>query len=933
MKNMIDNSRKNKKRNNRWTCFCFEILCFFCDHVFFVLSCDKQKRKNNDKYKAHQQKQKKRVKERLVCCFEYLEESQKEGLKWRQMCVLFFFGMKGKENVLWLCWTPVSFRVFFTLYFWNHKTKYQWFPWPKRTTSTMTTSTSNVCWSYCFRIPKKKKKQNNTHHSIQHLSNQTNKKTKQKEEYLFVCVCESWIAQEEEIFCVVCFMFQLKHVFFFLFFVRMKIQLESQRYCFVCMRVWWMCPWRNKFLRTKSHLLNQKKQVKVSKKEWESNCHETKNKTKLWQTFEVDFWFQKNPSSETKKRKWVLLVGLIVLRMWNCRSAQCVCTINDTPQRSFRSSRRCSFFKHRFGSTFQPTKFEMPEKCTNNTSTQISQAVQSSTINESFWQSSLQNSKITTPSLSSRIFMHTSTAFTTASSNAMKSKSLSTKLALCLTFFAQIWKTAFVWLESWFVSKKGKKNQFSVRCLRKWTWLFCLCVCLFFHVDLFMSFVDLFMSFVFLFCFSGFIFLPLKQTIHCCKMMKQQNQNSKSTKNLFWCELEKKNDQQVCFCSFFSLGLAVHFDMLLSLVFVATSVVTLWPATVIGLCWCECLAKWQYLVAEWLFLYSLEHNSFVLVCFGCWVQTMSPQLVPNQTWTNNTKKKWVWCVSFSSSFLSGNSQLSIQIINPPFLTFAFASSVSFSTRTGPTILETTVSSSSRSSSCQCWVDSFSPDFFSWHKRGKPCQQSRSLLSFAVILPMLSPSLFLSERITKKTKNTNKNNEQEKRTVFVSTAKPFWISWRTLNSLSDLLESLRGVHFVWCLCWCCWWVEKKTKKKGKRKGVQRIVFSGFVFLHSTKHNSKPMFDSSRNLILWLCLCCVVSLTHKQQEFVGTLQNVVGNMTTLNSTTLVSSKREGRGFASLITLRSLQPSVSRCVRDCECYFCLVVDSNKCLSEVFP
>ena len=69
----------------------------------------------------------------------------------------------------------------------------------------------------------------------------------------------------------------------------------------------------------------------------------------------------------------------------------------------------------------------------------------------------------------------------------------------------------------------------------------------------------------------------------------------------------------------------------------------------------------------------------------------------------------------------------------------------------------------------------------------------------------------------------------------------------------------------------------------------------------------MLDSARNLILLLFHCCVASLTHKQQEFVGTLQNVSGNMTTLNSTTLASSKRQGRDFASLLTLLSLQPSV--------------------------
>ena len=57
-----------------------------------------------------------------------------------------------------------------------------------------------------------------------------------------------------------------------------------------------------------------------------------------------------------------------------------------------------------------------------------------------------------------------------------------------------------------------------------------------------------------------------------------------------------------------------------------------------------------------------------------------------------------------------------------------------------------------------------------------------------------------------------------------------------------------------------------------------------------------------------------------------------MTTLNSTALVSSKREGRNIASLLALQSLQPSVQASERLWVLLFFLV-DSNECLSEVFP
>ena len=263
---------------------------------------------------------------------------------------------------------------------------------------------------------------------------------------------------------------------------------------------------------------------------------------KIKQTFEVDFWFQKNPASETKKI-WVLLIGLIVLRMWICRSAQCLRNQWHTTKK-LEVIKKVFFQKHCFGSTFQPTQFELPEKFWQHFNPNPHKLFNQSQENDHF-----DNQVCTLPKSKLQVCLqelswHTSTAFTTASSNAIKSKTLSTKLALCLTFFAQIWKTAFVWLESWFVSKKDKKNQISVQCLRKWTWLFCLCVCSFFLVDLFMSFV-------FLFCFSVlFSFNSNKQSIAAKWWNKKIK--TKTDQKPFWCELEKKNDdqQQVCFFLF-----------------------------------------------------------------------------------------------------------------------------------------------------------------------------------------------------------------------------------------------------------------------------------------------------------------------------------------------------------------------------------------------
>ena len=149
-------------------------------------------------------------------------------------------------------------------------------------------------------------------------------------------------------------------------------------------------------------------------------------------------------------------------------------------------------------------------------------------------------------------------------------------------------------------------------------------------------------------------------------MMKQKNQNWNRLKTfLLWVGKEKWPTTDLFF-SFYSLGLPFILT-LLSLVLVATFVVTLWPVTVIGLCWCECLAKWHSIWSlSDCFLYFLEHNSF---CFGRFL-VFSPDNVSStrfQSNMNQQHKKKCQCDAclFRLSF-SGNSQLSIQTINPLF---------------------------------------------------------------------------------------------------------------------------------------------------------------------------------------------------------------------------------------------------------------------------
>ena len=122
--------------------------------------------------------------------------------------------------------------------------------------------------------------------------------------------------------------------------------------------------------------------------------------------------------------------------------------------------------------------------------------------------------------------------------------------------------------------------------------------------------------------------------------------------------------------------------------------------------------------------------------------------------------------------------------------------------------------------------------------------------------MLSPSLFLSERITKKTKIKTKTICKKKRQFLSQLKNLFWISWRALKSLSapywvssmvcDVCVDVVGVG-------CCVRATKtQTNQKTKRNVTDCILRFGFSALK--QHSNKTMFDSARNLILLLILSC-------------------------------------------------------------------------------
>ena len=187
--------------------------------------------------------------------------------------------------------------------------------------------------------------------------------------------------------------------------------------------------------------------------------------------------------------------------------------------------------------------------------------------------------------------------------------------------------------------------------------------------------------------------------------------------------------------------------------------------------------------------------------------------------------------------------------------------------------------------------------------------------------MLSPSLFLSERITKKTKIKTKTICKKKRQFLSQLKNLFWISWRTLNSLSALLESLHCVYFVltFVLMLLVLVESKKNSNKEKRKGVSRIAFSGFVFLHSTKHNNKTMFDSARNLILLLIFMLCGFIDSQTTRICGHIAKCSRKYDHFKLDHLSFLKERRNKYCQFTHTSISTAKCSRCVRDCECYFC--------------
>ena len=131
-----------------------------------------------------------------------------------------------------LCWTPVSFCVF-SLCILESQSK---MPMVCTVKTNKNDSSHHINNKHLLVILLQNSKKNKTTLTVRFSIWQTKQTNKTKKRIIVcVCVCESWIVQKEEIFCVVCFMFQLKHMFFLSVFLRVKIQLES-RGCFSC--VW-----------------------------------------------------------------------------------------------------------------------------------------------------------------------------------------------------------------------------------------------------------------------------------------------------------------------------------------------------------------------------------------------------------------------------------------------------------------------------------------------------------------------------------------------------------------------------------------------------------------------------------------------------------------------------------------------------------------------
>ena len=251
-------------------------------------------------------------------------------------------------------------------------------------------------------------------------------------------------------------------------------------------------------------------------------------------------------------------------------------------------------------------------------------------------------------------------------------------------------------------------------------------------------------------------------------------------------------------------------------------------------------------------LYFLEHNSF---CFGLFLVLStdnSPQTRLLSNMNQQHKKKSGCDVSFSSFFFG---KLTAQYLNNQssfwylLLLHQFLSpqeqvqrvcKPQYLLQAGPVPVNV-------------GVDSFSPDFFSWQKWGKPCLPSRSLPVAQWFYQSVAKFVLVWEN-HQESNNKNKDNEQEKKTVFVSTEKPFWF--------------LKGLELLLCFAWisalcvfCVMFVlvllvgwEGKTKQRKTKKNLTDFIFRFcFSALNKTQQQTSVWlckeFDIVTVLLLW------------------------------------------------------------------------------------
>ena len=364
------------------------------------------------------------------------------------------------------------------------------------------------------------------------------------------------------------------------------------------------------------------------------------------------------------------------------------------------------------------------------------------------------------------------------------------------------------------------------------------------------------MLFVFLFCFSFlFPFNSNKQSF-AAKRWNKKLKTKTDQKPFWWAGKEKRLTTNLFF--FWLFGFAIYFD----------TPSFLWACCNICCTSMTCNSDRTVLVrmfdkitrSIWLlrdcFCIFWNTTLFVLAVFGVEYR----HNVPSTCFLSNMKqhkKKWVQCVFFG--LFSGNSQLSIQIINPLFdICFCFISFLLHKNRSNE-FVNHSILFKSRSISCECWVDSFSPDSFSWHKRGKPCQPSRSLL-------VLQWFYQCCHQVCSCLRESPRKQKQ-----FARKKDSFCLNWKTFFGFLEglwnpsllLIESL-----PWCVMFVSTllvlvvvWEQQKLKQIKKRKGMSRIAFWDLVFLDSNNTATKLCLTLQG---IWYCcsffLVDLASLSH-------------------------------------------------------------------------